>query len=110
MKFISRNNNYSVIMTSYCMFSLFYFIFPFPFDHHKLFILILVAHKLEKIAKRVYVGECAGSRSVGRPRKRWIDTVKECLKRRGLDVRQARRWYWVMKINNIYIYIYGGGL
>ena len=25
-------------------------------------------------AKRVYVGECAGSRTVGRPRKRWIDT------------------------------------
>ena len=28
---------------------------------------------------------------VGRPRKRWIDTVKEYLKKRGLDVRQARR-------------------
>ena len=42
------------------------------------------------IAKRIYVGECAGSRSVGRPRKRWIDTVKECLKKRGLDVSQAR--------------------
>ena len=38
-----------------------------------------------------YVEECAGSRSVGRPRKRWIDTVKECLRKRGLDVRQARR-------------------
>ena len=32
-------------------------------------------------AKRVYVGECAGIRPVGRPRKRWIDTVKECLKK-----------------------------
>ena len=42
-------------------------------------------------AKRVYAGECAGSRSVGRPRKRWIDTVKECLRKRGLDVRQRRR-------------------
>ena len=42
------------------------------------------------IAKRVYVGECAGSRSVGRLRKRWIDTVKDCLKKRGLDVRQVR--------------------
>ena len=31
-----------------------------------------------RIAKRVYVGECAGSRSVVGPRKRWIDTVKEC--------------------------------
>ena len=44
-----------------------------------------------RIAKRIYVGECAGSRSVGRPRKRWIDTMKDFLKKRGLDVRQARR-------------------
>ena len=43
------------------------------------------------IAKRVYVGERAGRRSAGRPRKRWIDTVKECLKKRSLDVRQARK-------------------
>ena len=43
------------------------------------------------ISKRVYVGECAGSRSVGRARKRWIDTVKDNLKKIGLDVRQARR-------------------
>ena len=39
----------------------------------------------DRIAKRVYVGESAGS-----VRKRWIDTVKECLRKRGLDVRQAR--------------------
>ena len=45
----------------------------------------------DRIAKRVYVGECAGSRSLGRLRKRWIDTVKECLKKRGFDVWQARR-------------------
>ena len=38
-----------------------------------------------------YVEECAGSHSLGRPRKRWIDTMKECLKKRWLDVRQARR-------------------
>ena len=38
----------------------------------------------DRIAKRVYVGECAGSRSVSRPRKRWIDTVKDYLKKRGL--------------------------
>ena len=42
-----------------------------------------------RIAKRVYVDECAGSRSVGRPQKRWINTLKDCLKKRGLDVRQA---------------------
>ena len=51
----------------------------------------------DRIAKRVYVGECAGSRSVGRPRKRWIDTVKECLKKRGLDIRQAKRRAGVCK-------------
>ena len=45
----------------------------------------------QTIAKRFYVGERAGSRSVGRPRKRWIDTVKECLRKIGFDVRQARR-------------------
>ena len=45
----------------------------------------------DRIAKRVYVGEYAGSHSVGRPRKRWIDSVKDCLKKRGLDVSQARR-------------------
>ena len=28
----------------------------------------------DRITKRVYVGECAGSRLMGRPRKRWIDT------------------------------------
>ena len=33
--------------------------------------------------KRVFVEECGGSHSVGRPRKRWIDTVKDCLKRFG---------------------------
>ena len=45
----------------------------------------------DRIAKRTYVGECAGSRSLGTLRKRWVDTVNECLKKRGLDVRQARR-------------------
>ena len=30
----------------------------------------------DRIAKRVYVEEYAGSRSVGRPRKRWIDKEK----------------------------------
>ena len=45
----------------------------------------------DRIAKRVYVEERAGSCSVDRPRKRWTDTVKECLRKRGLDVREARR-------------------
>ena len=46
---------------------------------------------MDRIAKRVYVGDCAGSHSVGRPRKRWIDTVKVCSRKRGLGVRQGRR-------------------
>ena len=45
----------------------------------------------DRIAKRVYLGECAGTRSVGRPWKRWIDTLKNCLRKKGLDVRQTRR-------------------
>ena len=43
----------------------------------------------DKIAKRYYV-RVAGSLSVGSPGKRGIDTVKVCLKKRGLDVRQAK--------------------
>ena len=35
----------------------------------------------DRIAKRVYVVECVHNRSVGRPQKRRIDTVKECLKK-----------------------------
>ena len=30
----------------------------------------------DRIAKTVYIGEFAGSCSVGRQRKRWIDTMK----------------------------------
>ena len=45
----------------------------------------------DRIDKRVCVGECAGSRSVGRLQKRWIDTVKDCLKKRGLSVRETKR-------------------
>ena len=33
------------------------------------------------------VGECAGSHSVGRLWKTWINTMKDCLKKRDLDVR-----------------------
>ena len=43
------------------------------------------------IAKRVYAEKFAGSRSTGRLWKRWLDTLKECLKKRGLDIRQVRR-------------------
>ena len=46
----------------------------------------------ERIAKKVCVGEWVGSCSVDRPWKRWIDTVKDCLRKRGLGVKQA----WTM--------------
>ena len=45
----------------------------------------------DRIAKRVYVGELTVKRGVRRSRKRWIDTAKDCLKKRGLDVSQARK-------------------
>ena len=41
----------------------------------------------DRIAKSVYIAECACSFSVGRPWKTWIDIVKDCLRKRGLDVR-----------------------
>ena len=33
----------------------------------------------DRIVRKVHAGECAGSCSVGRLGKRWIDTKKECL-------------------------------
>ena len=32
-----------------------------------------------------------GNRLVDRPMKRWLDTLKECLRKRSLDVRQTKR-------------------
>ena len=39
----------------------------------------------DRIAKRVYVGECASSRSVGRLRKRWNDTPRDYLRKEVLS-------------------------
>ena len=38
----------------------------------------------DRIAKRIYLRGCTGSCSVGRLWKRWIDTMKECLRKRGV--------------------------
>ena len=46
----------------------------------------------DRIAKMLYVGECAGSRSVGRPRKRLTDTVKDCLKKEVWMSGKQRGW------------------
>ena len=43
---------------------------------------------LPRESMRVYV---LVVHSVGRTRKRWIDTVNECLRKRGLDVSQPKR-------------------
>ena len=48
--------------------------------------------KSDRVAKRVYVGECADSCSVGRPQKRWIDTVKECLRKEVLMSGKQGEW------------------
>ena len=45
----------------------------------------------KRIAKGVYAGECSGSCSVGRLRKILIDTVKDYLRKRCLDVRKASK-------------------
>ena len=54
----------------------------------------------DKFVKRVYVGKCAGNRSVGRPQKRWIDNVKECLKkRREVWMSGKQREWWRIRVN-----------
>ena len=45
----------------------------------------------DRIAKRVYVGDCAGNHSEGRQPKRWINTVKECLiKEKGFGCQASK--------------------
>ena len=36
------------------------------------------------------MGECSDSLSAGRPWKKWIDTVKECLRKRDFEGRQGK--------------------
>jgi hypothetical protein len=44
-----------------------------------------------RLVKRMYSSECVGNRPVGRPKKRWIDSVKECLIERNVNLVEARR-------------------
>src|SRR5678816_4329528 len=32
-----------------------------------------------RLVKRMYSGECVGNRLAGRPKKKWIESAKECL-------------------------------
>ena len=43
-----------------------------------------------RIAKRIYVGVCVVSRSVGRPRKRRIDTMKDCLRKKRFECQGSK--------------------
>ena len=59
-----------------------------------------------RIAKRVYIRECAYSHSVGMLQKSWTDTMKVSLRKIGLDVRQAMGivqdrsgWWWFVRGN-----------
>ena len=48
----------------------------------------------DRMAKRVHVGECAGSSSVRRPSKRWNDTVKYCKKKNVRMSGNQGEWAW----------------
>ena len=42
------------------------------------------------IAKKVYVGECAGSGTVGKPRKNWIDIVINYMKKKRFGCQASK--------------------
>src|SRR5678816_1567325 len=44
-----------------------------------------------RLVKRMYSGECVGNRPAGRPKKKWIESVKECLQERNVSLAEARR-------------------
>src|SRR5678815_3550373 len=44
-----------------------------------------------RLVKWMYSGECAGNRSAGRPRKKWIESAKKCLEERNVSLAEARR-------------------
>src|SRR5678816_785926 len=44
-----------------------------------------------RLVKRMYSGECVGNQPAGRPKKKWIESVKECLEERNGSLGEARR-------------------
>src|SRR5678816_3860301 len=42
------------------------------------------------LVKRMYSGECVGNRPAGRPKKKWIYSVNECLKERNVSFTEER--------------------
>ena len=51
----------------------------------------MVRMENDRIGKKFYVGVCVGSHSMGRLWKSWSNIIKNCLKKIGLAVKQARR-------------------
>src|SRR5678815_5117333 len=43
-----------------------------------------------RLVKRMYSGEWVRIRPAGRPKKKWIESVNECLKERGANLAEAR--------------------
>src|SRR5678816_1585400 len=48
-----------------------------------------------RLVKWMYSGECVGNRPAGRPKKKWIESVNECLKERGVSLAGA-----IIKVHN----------
>ena len=59
----------------------------------------------ERMAKRVYEYDVRGVRRRGRPRKCWMDGVKEVLARKGLDIQEVKASIHMQYIDT-YIHTY----
>src|SRR5678815_4421311 len=44
-----------------------------------------------RLVKPIYSSQCAGNRPAGRQKKKWIESVKECLEERNASLAEARR-------------------
>ena len=44
----------------------------------------------ERLVKKVYESDTNGTRSRGRPRRRWMDEVQDCVRRKGLTIQEAK--------------------
>src|SRR5678815_3227880 len=44
-----------------------------------------------QLVKRMYGGECTGNQPAGRPKKKWIESVKECLEEKNVSLEEAKR-------------------
>ena len=61
----------------------------------------------ERMAKRVYDSDVRGFRRLGRPRKCWMDGMKEVLARKGLNIQEAKV---SVQDRNEWCSLWGGGV